>query len=68
MIKLNASYSRKVPADQEYSSKSFLACILSQWKRCWGNASMQDRLEGLVEQEFNACVLLPQGGLADSFF
>lgn len=27
MIKLNASYSKKVPADQEYSSKSFLACI-----------------------------------------
>ena len=27
MIKLNASYSKKVPADQEYSSKSFLACV-----------------------------------------
>jgi hypothetical protein len=27
MIKLNASYSKKVPAEQEYSSKSFLACI-----------------------------------------
>ena len=27
MIKLNASYSKKVPADQDYSSKSFLACI-----------------------------------------
>lgn len=27
MIKLNASYSKKVPAEQEYSSQSFLACI-----------------------------------------
>ena len=27
MIKLNASYSKKVPAELEYSSKSFLACI-----------------------------------------
>jgi hypothetical protein len=27
MIKLNASYSKKVPADQEYSSRSFLACV-----------------------------------------
>ena len=27
MIKLNASFSKKVPAEQEYSSKSFLACI-----------------------------------------
>jgi hypothetical protein len=27
MIKLNASYSKKVPADQDYSSKSFLACV-----------------------------------------
>ena len=27
MIKLNASYSKKVPAEQDYSSKSFLACI-----------------------------------------
>lgn len=27
MIKLNASYSKKVPAEQEYSSKSFMACV-----------------------------------------
>ncbi len=27
MIKLNASYSKKVPAELEYSSKSFMACI-----------------------------------------
>jgi hypothetical protein len=27
MIKLNASYSKKVPADQDYSSKSYLACV-----------------------------------------
>jgi len=27
MIKLNASYSKKVPAELEYSSKSYLACI-----------------------------------------
>ena len=27
MIKLNASYSKKVPAEQDYSSKSFMACI-----------------------------------------
>jgi len=26
MIKLNASYSKKVPAEQEYSSKSFMTC------------------------------------------
>lgn len=27
MIKLNASYSKKVPAEQDYSSKSFMACV-----------------------------------------
>ena len=27
MLKLNASYSKKVPAEQEYSSKSFMACV-----------------------------------------
>jgi hypothetical protein len=27
VIKLNASYSKKVPAEQEYSSKSFMACV-----------------------------------------
>jgi hypothetical protein len=27
MLKLNASYSKKVPAELEYSSKSFMACI-----------------------------------------
>ncbi|MDF7824078.1 hypothetical protein P4B35_08645 [Pontiellaceae bacterium B12227] len=27
MIKLNASFSKKVPAEQEYSSKSFLASV-----------------------------------------
>ncbi len=27
MIKLNASYSKKVPAQQKYSSESYLACI-----------------------------------------
>ena len=27
MIKLNAAYSKKVPAEQEYSSKSFLASV-----------------------------------------
>ena len=27
MIKLNASYSKKVPAELDYSSKSFMACI-----------------------------------------
>jgi len=27
MLKLNASYSKKVPAEQEYSSKSFMASV-----------------------------------------
>jgi hypothetical protein len=27
MIKLNASFSKKVPAEQDYSSKSFMACV-----------------------------------------
>jgi hypothetical protein len=27
MIKLNASYSKKVPAELDYSSKSFMACV-----------------------------------------
>jgi hypothetical protein len=27
MIKLNASYSKKVPAEQDFSSKSFMACV-----------------------------------------
>ena len=27
MLKLNASYSKKVPAELEYSSKSFMACV-----------------------------------------
>ncbi len=27
MLKLNASYSKKVPADQQYSSQSFMACV-----------------------------------------
>jgi hypothetical protein len=27
MIKLNASFAKKVPAEQDYSSKSFMACV-----------------------------------------
>ena len=27
MIKLNASYSKKIPAEQDYSSMSFMACV-----------------------------------------
>ena len=27
MIKLNASFSKKVPAEQDYSSKQFMACV-----------------------------------------
>ena len=27
MLKLNASYSKKVPSDEKFSSKSFMACV-----------------------------------------
>lgn len=48
MIKLNASYSKKVPAEQEYSSKSFLACIEVELN---ANATAQE-LQGKIHDTF----------------
>jgi hypothetical protein len=53
MIKLNASYSKKVPADQEYSSKSFLACVEVELPTGASSAELQQKIHEtfrLVEQ------------------
>jgi hypothetical protein len=53
MIKLNASYSKKVPADQEYSSKSFLACVEVELPTGASSEELQQKIHEtfrLVEQ------------------
>ena len=61
MIKLNAAFSKKVPAEQEYSSKSFLASVEVELA---ANASEQELRQKIhdtfelvkqsVEDEINA--------------
>jgi hypothetical protein len=53
VIKLNASYSKKVPADQEYSSRSFLACVEVELPTGASSAELQQKIHEtfrLVEQ------------------
>ncbi len=68
MIKLNASFSKKVPAEQEYSSKSFLASVEVELP---ANATAQELRQKIhdtfelvkqsVEDEINAQAAIPSG-------
>ena len=69
MIKLNASFSKKVPAEQEYSSKSFLASVEVELA---ANASEQELRQKIhdtfelvkqsVEDEINAQATIRSSG------
>ncbi len=49
MIKLNASYSKKVPAEQEYSSKSFMACVEVELPTGASARELQDKIHDTFE-------------------
>ncbi len=49
MLKLNASYSKKVPAELEYSSKSFMACIEVELPTGATAKEVQAKLHGTFE-------------------
>ena len=49
MLKLNASYSKKVPAESEYSSKSYHASIEAELPDGLTEAQLKDRIHGTFE-------------------
>ena len=49
MLKLNASFSKKVPAEQEYSSKSFHASIEVELPDGLNQQQLQDRIHSTFE-------------------
>lgn len=49
MLKLNASYSKKVPAELEYSSKSYHAAIEFELPDGLTEAQIKDRIHGAFE-------------------
>lgn len=68
MIKLNASYSKKVPADQDYSSKSYLACVEVELPTGASAQELQQKIhetfklvEESVEAEINGQTAQHQG-------
>ena len=63
MIKLNASFSKKVPAEQEYSSKSFLASVEVELPSNANEQELRQKIHEIftlvkqsVEDEINAQV------------
>ncbi len=67
MLKLNASFSKKVPAEQEYSSKSFHASIEVELPDGLTPAQLQGRIHetfelvrGSVESEIGGNAGIPQ--------
>ncbi len=67
MLKLNASFSKKVPAEQEYSSKSFHASIEVELPDGLTQAQLQGRIHetfelvrGSVESEIGGGAGIPQ--------
>ena len=61
MIKLNAAYSKKVPAEQEYSSKSFMASVEVELPSNANEQELRQKIRGVfelvkksVEDEINA--------------
>ena len=49
MLKLNASFSKKVPAESEYSSKSFHASIEVELPDGLNDAQLKERIHGTFE-------------------
>jgi len=49
MLKLNASFSKKVPAEQEYSSKSFHASIEVELPDGLNQQQLQERIHSTFE-------------------
>lgn len=49
MLKLNASYSKKVPTDQQFSSQSFLASIEVELPHGMTSRELQDKIHDTFE-------------------
>jgi hypothetical protein len=70
MLKLNASYSKKVPAEQEYSSKSFMACVEAELPSGATPAELQQKIHEtflLVKQSVEDEIQETAGGLAGQY-
>jgi len=49
MLKLNASYSKKVPASEKYSSESYLACIEAELPTGVSPQELQEKIHDTFE-------------------
>jgi hypothetical protein len=49
MLKLNASYSKKVPADEKFSSQSYLACVEVELPTGQTTAQLQQKIHETFE-------------------
>ena len=49
MIKLNASYSKKVPSDEKFSSQSYLACLEVELPTGQTTAQLQQKIHDTFE-------------------
>jgi hypothetical protein len=49
MLKLNASYSKKVPADEKFSSRSFMACVEVELPAGQTAAQLQQKIHETFE-------------------